>query len=107
MRRINHRFLVLVILFCVYTANGYSQNLLAGCKALITTSSEQISGPQPINLNVLINFNISTRALHSSTAAVALKDGKTLSIAAQAEKKTNPFLDKYFCIISLKKLILI
>ena len=81
MRRIHHRFIALVILFCVYTANGYSENIPATCKLTITASPDQIASPLSIELGGL------TQAPDTVIGPVEIKDGKKLPIAAQAGKK--------------------
>ncbi|MDB5211691.1 MAG: hypothetical protein JWQ30_2518 [Sediminibacterium sp.] len=80
MRRINHPFIVLVILFSVYAATGYSQNIPASLKLTISATLEQTLAPQSIDLIKL------TQAPDSMIALVEIKDGKKRPIAAQVEK---------------------
>lgn len=87
MRRISHPFIVVVILFSVYTAAPcYSQNILASFKHTISATLEQTLAPQSVDLDKL------TQAPDSMLSLVEMKDGKKLPIAAQIEKKGRRFL---------------
>lgn len=86
MRRINPPFVVLLILFCVYTTAGHSQKILASFKLTISATLEQTLAPQSIALDGL------TQAPDSMIALVEIRDGKKLPIAAQIQKKGKRFL---------------
>jgi hypothetical protein len=95
MRRIHHRFIVLVILFCVYTANGFSQNIFVTFKLTIPASPDQMASPQSIELDGLI------QAADPVIGPVDIKDDKKLPIAAQTPKKGMCYL--YRIMLSAKQ----
>lgn len=81
MRRINQLFIILVILFSVYTVPGYSQNISASFKHSFSAAPGHFSAPQLTGLTKLMPEPGRWMAL------VKIKDGKKFLIAAQGEKK--------------------